>query len=161
MVIETSKIEVFLSLPSWLSQFSWDSQPGRDRKTSILVLAFWNFKPRSTNTLQTVDVTTPWSYKSKKNPESAKVHIYFISDAYDDKDDSNDSQGRRSKGADDCPPPHPESKKIILVGIGSKHFNQMILQYCFLHQVFKPSAVSDSLSRILWINQHSWWAWHG
>ena len=40
----TSKIVVFLSLPSWLSQFSWDSQQGRARKTSILALAFWNFK---------------------------------------------------------------------------------------------------------------------
>ena len=37
----TSKIEVFLSLPCWLSQFS---KLGRDRKTSFLVLAFWNFK---------------------------------------------------------------------------------------------------------------------
>ena len=26
------------------SEFSWDSQQGRDRKTSILVLAFWNFQ---------------------------------------------------------------------------------------------------------------------
>ena len=40
----TSKIEVFLPLPCWLSQLNWDSQQGRDRKTSILVLAFWNFK---------------------------------------------------------------------------------------------------------------------
>ena len=38
-----SKIEVFLSLPSWPSQFQ-QSQQGRDRKTLILVLAFWNFK---------------------------------------------------------------------------------------------------------------------
>ena len=33
----TSKIEVFLSLPCWLSQFSWDSQQGRARK-----LQFWS-----------------------------------------------------------------------------------------------------------------------
>ena len=39
-----TKIEVFLSLPCWLSQFSWDSQQGRLRTTSILVRAFWNFK---------------------------------------------------------------------------------------------------------------------
>ena len=39
-----TKIDVFLSLPCWLSQLNWDSQQGRDRKTSILVLAFWNFK---------------------------------------------------------------------------------------------------------------------
>ena len=39
-----TKIENFLPLPCWLSQFSWDSQLGRDRKTPILVLAFWNFK---------------------------------------------------------------------------------------------------------------------
>ena len=29
---------------NWLSQFSWDSQLGRLRTTSILVRAFWNFK---------------------------------------------------------------------------------------------------------------------
>ena len=40
----TSKIKVFLSLPCWLSQFSWDSQQGTARKTSILILAIWNFK---------------------------------------------------------------------------------------------------------------------
>ena len=38
-----TKIEVVLTLPCWLSQFSWDSQPGRVRTTSILVRAFWNF----------------------------------------------------------------------------------------------------------------------
>ena len=40
------KIGVFLTLPSWLSQFSWDSQLGRVRKTSILVVNVWNFKLR-------------------------------------------------------------------------------------------------------------------
>ena len=39
-----TKIEVFLALSCWLSQFSWDSQQGRDRKTTILILALWNFK---------------------------------------------------------------------------------------------------------------------
>ena len=39
-----TKIEVVLSLPCWLSQFSWDSQQGRLRTTSILVWAFWNFE---------------------------------------------------------------------------------------------------------------------
>ena len=39
-----TKIGVFLGLPSWLSQFSWDSQKGRPRKTPVLVRAFWNFK---------------------------------------------------------------------------------------------------------------------
>ena len=39
-----TKVEVVLSLPCWLSQFSWDSQQGRLRTTSILVRAFWNFK---------------------------------------------------------------------------------------------------------------------
>ena len=29
---------------SWRAQLNWDSQQGRNRKTSILVLAFWNFK---------------------------------------------------------------------------------------------------------------------
>ena len=38
-----TKIEVVLTLPGWLSQFSWDSQPGRVRTTSILVRAFWIF----------------------------------------------------------------------------------------------------------------------
>ena len=42
----TIKIGVFLTLPSWLSQFSWDSQLGRVRKTSILVVNVWNFKLR-------------------------------------------------------------------------------------------------------------------
>ena len=39
-----TKIKVFLYQPCWLSQFSWDSQQGRDRKTLNWVLAFWNFK---------------------------------------------------------------------------------------------------------------------
>ena len=39
-----TKIEVVLNLPYWLSQFSWDSQQGRLRKTSILIRAFWNFQ---------------------------------------------------------------------------------------------------------------------
>ena len=39
-----TKIEVFLSLPCWLSQLNWDRQQGTDRKTSILLVAFWNFK---------------------------------------------------------------------------------------------------------------------
>ena len=38
-----TKIEVVLGLPCWLSQFS---QQGRLRTTSILVWAFWNFKPK-------------------------------------------------------------------------------------------------------------------
>ena len=40
----TSKIEAFLALLCWLFQVSWNSQQGRARKTSILILAFWNFK---------------------------------------------------------------------------------------------------------------------
>ena len=40
----SSKIKVVLALPGWLSQFSWDSQQGRARTTSILLEAFWNFK---------------------------------------------------------------------------------------------------------------------
>ena len=35
-----TKIEVVLALPCWLSQFSWDSQQGRARTTSILLVAF-------------------------------------------------------------------------------------------------------------------------
>ena len=36
-----TKIEVVLSLPCWLSQFSWDSQQGRLRTTSSLVRAYY------------------------------------------------------------------------------------------------------------------------
>ena len=39
-----TKIEVVLTLPCWLSEFSWDSQQSRPRTTSILVRAFWNLK---------------------------------------------------------------------------------------------------------------------
>ena len=39
-----TKMEVFLSLPCCLSLFNWDSQQGRDRKTPILLVAFWNLK---------------------------------------------------------------------------------------------------------------------
>ena len=41
-----TKIEAVLTLPCWLSQFSWDSQLGSVRTASILVRAFWNFKLR-------------------------------------------------------------------------------------------------------------------
>ena len=77
------------------------------------------------------------------------IGIYFISYAYDDKDDSNDSQGRRSKGADDCPHPPPK------VDIGAKHVQSNDPTVLLSPPDFQTSAVSDSLSRILWINQHS------
>ena len=38
-----TKTEVFLSRPCWLSQLNWDSQQGRDRNTSILLVTFWKF----------------------------------------------------------------------------------------------------------------------
>ena len=41
-----TKTKVFLTLPCWLLQFRWDSQQRRVRKTSILVVAFWNFKSK-------------------------------------------------------------------------------------------------------------------
>ena len=67
-----TKIEIFLSLPCWLSQLNWDSQKGRDRKISILLVAFWNFKLRSSNTPETVDLDTK---SLKKIPKSANIHI--------------------------------------------------------------------------------------
>ena len=39
------------------SKFSWDSQLGRLRTTSMLVRAFWNFKLMSSNTPETVAFT--------------------------------------------------------------------------------------------------------
>ena len=39
--LETVGIQI---IRCWLSQFSWDSQQGSLRTTSILVRAFWNFK---------------------------------------------------------------------------------------------------------------------
>ena len=69
----TSKIEVLLALPCWLSQFS------RARTTSILLVAFWNFKlmvlkyPRNCRLHNTL---TPWSLK---NPESPNVYASFHS----------------------------------------------------------------------------------
>ena len=56
-----TKIEVVLSLPCWLSQFSWDSQQGRGKKTSILVRAFYNFK-----------------LKVPKYPRSCRLHATLI-----------------------------------------------------------------------------------
>ena len=71
-----TKIEVLLALPCWLSQLNWESQQGRARTTSILLVAFWNFRlkvlkyPRNCrhNTL------IPWSLK---NPELPIVYTYF------------------------------------------------------------------------------------
>ena len=71
-----TKLEVVPSLPCWLSQFSWDSQKDRARKTSILVKAFWNLNLRSSNTKETVDFTPPWYKTFLKNPESVTVHTY-------------------------------------------------------------------------------------
>ena len=53
-----TKIDVILTLLCWLSQFRWDSQQGRDRKTSILFLVFWNLKPSNTN--ETLRHTPLW-----------------------------------------------------------------------------------------------------
>ena len=55
-----TKIEVFLSLPCWLSQLNWDSQEGRVRTTSNLVWAFWNLNLRSSNNPKAVAFTIPW-----------------------------------------------------------------------------------------------------
>ena len=37
-----TKIEVFPSLPCWLSQLDWDSQQGRDRKTKFCIKVAWS-----------------------------------------------------------------------------------------------------------------------
>ena len=42
-------------------QFSWDSQKGRDRKTSILVLAFETLNLKSSNNNETLGHTPLWS----------------------------------------------------------------------------------------------------
>ena len=64
-----------MSLPCWLSQFSRDSQQGRDRKTSILVLAFWNFKLRVLKYQWNF-----WSYVSviSKFGENPNVSTYLL-----------------------------------------------------------------------------------
>ena len=56
-----TKIEVVLSLPCWLSQFSWDSLVGRLRTTSIFVRAFWNFE-----------------FKVLKYPRNCRLHATLI-----------------------------------------------------------------------------------
>ena len=63
----TSKIEVVLALPYWLSQLSWNSQQDRVRTTSILVQAFWNFEWGSSSTPEPVAFTIPW-YHTWWNP---------------------------------------------------------------------------------------------
>ena len=73
---DRTKIEVVLSLPCWLSQFSWDSQQGRVRTTSILVQAFWNFKLKVlkySRSCSLHNTLIPWSLK---NPESPNIHIW-------------------------------------------------------------------------------------
>ena len=69
--------DVVNSLPCWLSQFSWDSQQGRVRTTSILVRAFWNFKlevlryPRNCSLHNNL---IPWSLTNHVFPN---IHICF------------------------------------------------------------------------------------
>jgi hypothetical protein len=73
-----TKIEVVLSLPSWLSQLNWDSYQGRLRTTSILVRAFWNFKLKVlkySRNCSLHNTLIPWSLK---NPESPNVHTLFL-----------------------------------------------------------------------------------
>ena len=73
-----TKIEVVLSLPGWLSQLNWDSQPGRLRTTSILVREFWNFKfkvPKYSRNCSLHNTLIPWCLK---NPESPNVHTSQI-----------------------------------------------------------------------------------
>ena len=48
-------------LEGFLSQFNWDSQQDRARKTTILVLAFWNFK-----------------FKVLKYPRNSRLHDALI-----------------------------------------------------------------------------------
>ena len=61
-----TKIEAVLTLPCWLSQFSWDSQLGRVRTTSVLVRAFWNFKLKVlkySRNCSLHNTLIPWSLK--------------------------------------------------------------------------------------------------
>ena len=61
------------------------------------------------------------------------------------------------------PPPPPKKKEkkknvyniYIFVGVGAKQVRSNDPKVLLSPPVFKPSTVSDSLSRILWINQHS------
>ena len=62
-----TKIEVVLSLPSWLSQRNLDSQQGRLRTTSVLVRAFWNFKLKVleySRICSLLNTLIPWSLKN-------------------------------------------------------------------------------------------------
>ena len=86
-----TKIEVFQSLPCWLSQFSWDSQQGRGRKTSTLLVAFWNskskvlkyqwnFRPHATVIPNLGNVRVLYSYYlyEAKWPLSDKLRINWL-----------------------------------------------------------------------------------
>ena len=60
------------------SQFSWDSQLGRLRTTSILVWAFWNFKLKVlkySKNCSLHNTLIPWSLK---NPESQNIYIFLF-----------------------------------------------------------------------------------
>ena len=60
------------------SQFSWDSQLGRLRTTSILVWAFWNFKLKVlkySKNCSLHNTLIPWSLK---NPESPNLHAFLM-----------------------------------------------------------------------------------
>ena len=67
-----TKIEVVLTPPGWLSQLSWDSQPGRVRTSSILVRAFWNFK------LKVLKYSRNYSLHNTLIPNFLKPLMYIL-----------------------------------------------------------------------------------
>ena len=69
MTIEKIKIlgAVLKLPPCWMSQLNWDSQQGRDRKTSILALAFWNSKLK----------VSKYQWKFKPHATQWKMIIHF------------------------------------------------------------------------------------
>ena len=73
-----TKIEVVLSLPSWLSQLNWDSYQGRLRTTPILVQAFWNLKLKVLKYSRNCGLNNTWIPWSLKNPELPNVSITYF-----------------------------------------------------------------------------------
>ena len=59
-------------------QFSWDSQQGRDRNTSILVLVFWNFKLKVLEYPRNCRLHATLILKVQKNPASAKYIVLSL-----------------------------------------------------------------------------------
>ena len=74
VVFEDLKFETSEGSDQWLSQFSWDSQQGRLRTTSILVQAFWNSKPKVLKYPPNCSLHNTLILWSLKNPVSPNIH---------------------------------------------------------------------------------------